>query len=42
MTLWEICAFGDTPFEDIPTRSLVDLLRKGEVPGQQEGMSNAL
>ncbi len=42
MTLWEICSLGDTPFVDIPARSLTDLLRKGEVPCKPEGTSDKL
>ncbi len=42
MTLWEICSLGDTPFEDFPSRSLSDLLKKGEVPGKPQGTSDNL
>ena len=42
MTLWEICALGDTPFEDVPFRSLADLVKKGTVPHRPEGTSAEL
>ncbi|ESN92644.1 hypothetical protein HELRODRAFT_69240, partial [Helobdella robusta] len=30
VTIWEICTFGNHPYENIPIQSLVDQLERGE------------
>ena len=42
MILWEICSLGDTPFADVPGKSLVEILKKGDLPNLPETCSNEL
>jgi len=42
MTLWEICSLGDPPFEDVPVRSLTDLIKKGNIPIKPEASTDRL